>query len=155
MSINQKRILFVLLTLLSSLFIHHYFNFGSFELTRKQLEILYQTNFEDCEIEALISSKYSGRGNYKLFKVDCEENYHPILLQRMDAKALAFFEPGATINKEKKSYAFKITSGKQGVGVTHQGSFRAQEEEKDDLLFKFVLPIVLGMFISACFVLLL
>jgi len=107
---SKKFIIIYLLSLGSVIIVStFYLDIFTFNSTKNELKLLYETEFENCKIVNVIEDKYPSAGYYKKFKVDCNAEYFPVLLENMNLEKESYFKEGSSISKAGKDYNLIIT----------------------------------------------
>ena len=66
----------------------------------------------------LIEEKYPSAGYYKKFKVDCSDEYFPVLLEKMNLEKESYFKEGSRISKAGKDYMMTIKDDQNVFNVS-------------------------------------
>jgi hypothetical protein len=102
---SKKFIIIYLLSLGSVIIVStFYLDIFTFNSTKNELKLLYETEFDNCRIVNVIEDKYPSAGYYKKFKVDCNAEYFPVLLENMNLEKESYFKEGSSVSKDGKDY---------------------------------------------------
>lgn len=130
------------------------YGIDTYRVTREDLTELYNLKLENCQITNIKSLKYPGKGDYKLFKTNCSDKYHPILLEyKSEIADYIFFEKGVLISKDSLSTTSIISKENEFKKI----EFRQPSEEDDRfqrfkfLMIFFSVIIVIILFIPSSF----
>ena len=116
----SKKFIIIYLLILGSIIIvsSFYLDVDTFNSTKNELKLLYETEFDSCIITNVIEAKYPSAGFYKKFKVDCNAEFFPVLLEHMNLQNESYFKKGAIISKVKNDYIIFIKDNQNSYSVS-------------------------------------
>lgn len=137
---KKNRLIFALIMMVTgSIF---FYSDDYLKPTRDELTIFYETSFNNDTIIEVVRRKYSGRGNYNVFKVDSKEIYFPILLETSNSKIYDLFKENGIVNKDKNSVELTLKVDKENfkINIRHPS-------DEDDRMIGLIMPIAFfGLF---------
>jgi hypothetical protein len=115
-----KRFIIIFLFILGFIIIvsTFYLDIDTFNSTKKELKLLFETEFDNCMIKNVVEAKYPSSGYYKKFKVDCNAEYFPVLLENMTLENESYFQKGVIISKRKNDYLIMIKNNQNFFSVS-------------------------------------
>lgn len=110
------------------------------QITRSQLLRFYETRFDGCVINKIVTRRYpGGRGDYELFYTDCDNVAYPILF---DQNKFVRLTVNSKIFKEANSVKFKLLADH----ITYGEMRHPEAEDSRGFKMRIVIVIYLAVF---------